>query len=557
MSATRTVRPLRQWQAEALMQWQRNGRRGIIEAVRGAGKDEVGITAISSAVEQGSSALVLVRDADAVARWKRAIESAVPKARVHVVGAASDGHANVTVAKADSINHLFPGSRRVADLLIVDDAHMLRESVVASLVACQFRQTLGLARYGVGSISSSLARALGDAFVACDYPRAQRDGHLAPYRVLLVGVPFKAEEAKRYSKHDDAAKRARAELARRYRCRLNSEDNFELDVLRLADGPSSDAGTQTARRYLTSVSERRDSLDECIGKTFALREIAHRVQPAGHTLVFTESKGFASRCAEALLEEGLLAAPFSLDLEAGDRRELQTTFDRGVMSVLTMPSHLDAMTDIPDASTAVLVASSRSRRSMLHRMGRVVGSLGPTTPTQVVVLYMEDTVEDPKAGGRGTYLDELTSSATEVVTRDVLGAVAQLAEWLQAQPARRSVEAGVRDDRSLEELAFRMVDDGPSTESDRGDRGSEEIRELLRRAEATPTMDELDAVLRSLAVLEEREVEIVIARYGLDGDPPRTYPQIAARVGVTAGRVSQVDKNAIQKLRLGNRNFQQ
>ena len=61
-------------------------------------------------------------------------------------------------------------------------------------------------------------------------------------------------------------------------------------------------------------------------------------------------------------------------------------------------------------------------------------------------------------------------------------------------------------------------------------------------------MDEVDRVLRSLSILDEREVAIVIARYGLDGDEPRTYPQIAAQVGVSAGRVSQLETAAVQKL---------
>lgn len=64
----------------------------------------------------------------------------------------------------------------------------------------------------------------------------------------------------------------------------------------------------------------------------------------------------------------------------------------------------------------------------------------------------------------------------------------------------------------------------------------------------TRRVDEVDEVLPRLSVLDEREVAVVIARSGLDGDVPRTHPQIAVRVDVSAGRVSQIEKDAFQKL---------
>ena len=48
------------WQYEALQEWRGRDRRGVIEAVTGAGKTRVGIAAIHEAVRQGIKVLVLV-----------------------------------------------------------------------------------------------------------------------------------------------------------------------------------------------------------------------------------------------------------------------------------------------------------------------------------------------------------------------------------------------------------------------------------------------------------------------------------------------------------------
>ena len=50
-------------------------------------------------------------------------------------------------------------------------------------------------------------------------------------------------------------------------------------------------------------------------------------------------------------------------------------------------------------------------------------------------------------------------------------------------------------------------------------------------------------------VLEERERQVSVGRYGLDGKPPRTQREIAAQCGISRSYVSRIEKNALQKLR--------
>ncbi len=50
-------------------------------------------------------------------------------------------------------------------------------------------------------------------------------------------------------------------------------------------------------------------------------------------------------------------------------------------------------------------------------------------------------------------------------------------------------------------------------------------------------------------VLTDREKEILILRYGLNGAPEATQSQIGAKLGISRSYVSRIEKKALQKLR--------
>jgi RNA polymerase sigma factor (sigma-70 family) len=54
---------------------------------------------------------------------------------------------------------------------------------------------------------------------------------------------------------------------------------------------------------------------------------------------------------------------------------------------------------------------------------------------------------------------------------------------------------------------------------------------------------------RFLADLEPRERQIVVARFGFDGRPPRTFRELGGSMGVCKERIRQIQTRAIDKLR--------
>ena len=52
-----------------------------------------------------------------------------------------------------------------------------------------------------------------------------------------------------------------------------------------------------------------------------------------------------------------------------------------------------------------------------------------------------------------------------------------------------------------------------------------------------------------LGELEPRERKIVIARFGFDGKPPRTFRELGSQMGVCKERIRQIQTRAMEKLR--------
>lgn len=50
-------------------------------------------------------------------------------------------------------------------------------------------------------------------------------------------------------------------------------------------------------------------------------------------------------------------------------------------------------------------------------------------------------------------------------------------------------------------------------------------------------------------VLEERERQIILLRYGLTGEPPRTQREVASLLGISRSYVSRIEKGALETLR--------
>ena len=86
--------------------------------------------------------------------------------------------------------------------------------------------------------------------------------------------------------------------------------------------------------------------------------------------------------------------------------------------------------------------------------------------------------------------------------------------------------------------------------------GNAVLGDVIEDPDATAAIEEVITaslpaqVVELLAVLDERERDIVCLRYGLDRGSPRTLSEVAAACGITKEGVRQAERRALTKLRL-------
>lgn len=559
--------PLRAWQREAFDAWTRAHRSAVVEAVTGTGKTTLGIAAAADGVARGMDVLVVVPGIELLEQWHRAIRRMLPDIPV---GRRGGGHSEnfdgkrilvSTVHSAISTSAPQPSGPA---LLVADEVHRYGAITFSKLLTERFPERIGLTATFERSddgVERFLLPYFRTVIEGCSYERGHADGILAPVSVMLVAVPFDPIEAAEYQEYDEAARKLRGDLIEKFGCAGEPFGEFMRDVQLLGGGDGADRSTWVARKYLRAFSKRRSLLAECRGKREVLRGLGTVLKENGRALAFSETRESSRAAAEVLLEEGVLAAPFTSDLSRTDRARLLNEFKKGTLTALVAPKVLDEGVDVPEADVGIILASSKSRRQMIQRMGRIIRPKSDGRPASFLVMYAENTSEDPENGAHGTFLDQLTGIATQVVSVSADEAPGLLRRWMSStvgpeETALTTVTTPVADrpipnTASVEEVAAiaqRLVEGDLAEEATVTATENGEIFEVLLNVGVKGSVDDLDTVLSCLSILEPRQVSVLVMRYGLGGQQPKRQAEIGARLGLSSSQIGRIERAAIEHL---------
>ena len=412
------------WQQEAVQAWRENGRRGVVQAVTGAGKTRIGIGAAYEALRRGLKVLVLVPTAELQRQWTENLKEALPRARRGLLGdGGSDSldSVDILVAIVHSAATRQTLREHKAGLLIADECHRYAAENFSRALDNGFDWRLGLsATYErederhTAVLDPYFGRIVFDLW----YKRALAEQVIAPFKLAFISVQLAPDERTRYDELTDTMGRAARILEKSAGIPREPFPAFMAAVASLAESSSLTPARQTARRYMAAMSARREVLAACRTKMMAVAALHSTVQAADRSLVFTQTKESARRAADTYIALGSTAGVIDSGMGSEDRRAAMDAFRSGQLDVLAAPKVLDEGVDVPAADLGIVVSASRSRRQMVQRLGRVIRRKPDHRLGRMAVLFCANTVEDPALRREG-HLEDIAPHAAAARVFDI------------------------------------------------------------------------------------------------------------------------------------------
>lgn len=417
---------LRDWQIDAFAAWATRDCRGVVEAVTGSGKTRLALAAARACLHQGGRVLVLVPTLELQRQWVRQVRQFIPEARVGRLGGGetddlSEVHILVSTPHSAASLPMDPGP---LGLLIADEAHRYGAPTWASALGDQFTMRLALsATYerNDDGIAEILGPYFGPVIYSYTFADAARDQVIAPFSIGLIRVPLTEAEQRSYDAYSKKVKETRQELIShgfpKYPKDLIARAAY---VAAQADGvPNRAAGREVvaARSFLAAVSQRRAIAARCASKLDVISQLINEMGATPpRSLVFTDTVEQAEDVVRLMLDAGHKCWAIHGDLKEKDRHTRLAAFANGTVPMVVAPRVLDEGIDVPDASLAVVLASFRTRRQMIQRLGRVLRLKTDKSSTRLLIAGAKDTREDPAKGAQEEFLSQVTGVATRVDT---------------------------------------------------------------------------------------------------------------------------------------------
>ncbi|WP_394159773.1 sigma-70 family RNA polymerase sigma factor [Galactobacter valiniphilus] len=454
------------WQRDAVHEWYSAGRRGVVEAVTGAGKTRVGIAAIKDAVAQGMRALVVVPTVELQTQWANAIRPHFEGLELGFLGGGKEAtfdHHHVVVAVVNTaatregddqglLRGIFDG------LIVADEVHRYAAPQFVKALSEQFEWRLGLtATYTRpdGRQGEVLDPYFGGTIFTLWYERAIADEVVAPYDIALVGVPLTPDERGRYEEANRVMAQSVGYLEQYAGLDPRGADFFaKLQVMARA-GAAGGRDAHAAARYLKAAADRGALVAGAAAKRDVLKTLAPVIQQSEGTLVFSLTIDAANEHRAALQRLGVAATSVHSEQNAPERRVQLSGFRNGRYQAICAARVLDEGIDVPAADLGINMGGYRQQRQVVQRLGRVIRRKPGGAAGRFVFVFATGTFEDPHEG-RTEHLDSVLQFARKKATFSLPREAKLLLRFLRPAPPLQG-GAGIGGDARIDPGTERPV----------------------------------------------------------------------------------------------------
>lgn len=361
---TRLLFEPRPYQEEAIAEWRRARRCGVVVLPTGAGKSLVAQMAIA---ETQRSTLVVVPTIDLMNQWYDILLSCF-QAEVGLIGGGYYEIGALTVTTYASAFRFMERLGNQFGFIIFDECHHLPASVhryASEMAIAPFRLGLTATPERADGADEELRQLIGPTVYRREAHELAGE-YLADYQLQRVEVKLNAEE------------RARYEEERAIFRKFLSDKNISLSSLHgwqlfIAQSARSSEGRRAMMAY-------REQKRIALGTESKLRVLGDllRRHSRERTLVFTAENEMVYQ-----ISEKFWIPAITHQTGIKERREWLEAFNRGDVLALATSKVLNEGVNIPEAAVAIVLSGSGSSREHIQRLGRILRK----QPGKEAILY--------------------------------------------------------------------------------------------------------------------------------------------------------------------------
>src|SRR5919109_3558813 len=341
-------------QRSALEAWLTAGRIGVVVLPTGAGKTYLAQLAIQATQ---CSTLIVVPTLDLMHQWYAHLLAAFPDAPVGLLGGGAHDSTPLLVATYDSAAIAAEALGNKYALLVFDECHHLPSAftrVIAEYSLAPYRLGLTATPERSDGKHADLQTLIGPEVYRTSVA-ALSGTVLAAHRVVRLTVRLSQGERQRY----DALLETRNRFLQQCGIRLGSVAGWQAFV-------RASARSRAGRRAVLAHREARGLAFGTAGKLRVLADLLAQHHPA-RTLIFTEDNAMVYRVARDYLIPAI-----THHTPVKERHDILQRFRTGEYSVLVTSRVLNEGVDVPEASVAIVLSGTGSRREFVQRLGRIV-----------------------------------------------------------------------------------------------------------------------------------------------------------------------------------------
>lgn len=367
---------LRDYQVAAIDSWVRHGYRGIIEMATGTGKTYVALGCIEMLKKNVSNVVVVITTPfiHLIDQWETNLKdwgyNGIPassrepkwgKMIANAISAVNNHYRDILIII--TTHETFSEDRfiklisdvRVPTLLIADEVHGLGSPTRRKGLLPSYEYRLGLSatpkRLFDDEGTNILFDYFGDVIFRFTIRQAIDRGYLTPYYYYPHFIELTKDEFDKYLKYTQ-----------------------KIVLLNEKKKKATEEEVELLNKQLTKLLiKRKKIIDNAHNKFSKFIEILDKMQPnnINRCLIYCTNKQI-NRVQKILNTKGIIQHRFTAKEDGKERKEILQNFRKGIYNALVAMKCLDEGVDIPEAETAIILASSTNSREFIQRRGRIL-----------------------------------------------------------------------------------------------------------------------------------------------------------------------------------------